>query len=107
MSGVTRSFLSAIQGSGVNFYYRNLLNNLTAYGSGPLVIRIGGNSTDTSTEPTATTVKPFAELAAATGVHFYLGVNLGSSQCPTGNRSGQSLSQNHAGALRGCDRNRQ
>jgi hypothetical protein len=64
-------------GTGVNFIYRNLLNNLTAYGSGPVIVRIGGNSTDTSKEPTSATVQPFAELASSTGAHFYLGVNLG------------------------------
>jgi len=72
----------AIMGSsdtGVNFIYRNLLKNLTAYGSGPIIIRIGGNSTDTSKEPTSTTVRPFAELASALGAHFYLGVNLGAA----------------------------
>ena len=62
---------------GVNTIYRNLLRNLTAYGSGPIIVRIGGNSTDTSKEPTSTTVRPFFELALATGSHFYLGVNLG------------------------------
>jgi hypothetical protein len=53
------------------------LQNLTAYGSGPIVFRIGGNSSDTSGEPTPTTARPFAELAKALGTHFYLGVNLG------------------------------
>jgi hypothetical protein len=66
-------------GSGANTIYRNLLGNLTAYGSGPIVIRIGGNSTDTSKEPTVKTVRSFAELASATGAHFSLGVNLGAA----------------------------
>lgn len=71
----------ALMGSsnvGVDVIYRNLVNNLTAYGAGPIIIRIGGNSSDTSKVPTENTVRPFAELAAATGAHFYLGVNLGS-----------------------------
>ena len=65
--------------SGVNNVYRRLLQNLRAYGSGPIILRIGGNSTDVSGEPTATTAQPFAELANALGAHFYLGVNLGSN----------------------------
>ena len=34
---------------GVNKTYRQLLTNLTAYGSPPINIRMGGNSTDSST----------------------------------------------------------
>jgi hypothetical protein len=63
---------------GVDRIARQLLLNLTAYGSSPLNLRIGGNTTDTSGEPTSTTVQPFAELATARGNHFSLGVNLGS-----------------------------
>jgi hypothetical protein len=65
--------------TGTNSIYRQLLQNLTAYGSGPLNLRIGGNSTDKTGEPTSTTVLPFAELAAALDVHFMLGVNLGAN----------------------------
>jgi hypothetical protein len=64
--------------TGVDNIYRQLLKNLTAFGSGPIVLRIGGLSTDESGEPTSSTAQPFAELASALGVHFYLGVNLGS-----------------------------
>jgi hypothetical protein len=64
--------------AGINNIYRQLLQNLTAYGSGPIVLRIGGDSTDKTGEPTSTTARPFAELASALGAHFYLGVNLGS-----------------------------
>lgn len=63
--------------TGVDDIYRQLLRNLTAYGSGPIVLRIGGNSTDMSGEPTSTITQPLAELATDLGVHFYLGVNLG------------------------------
>jgi hypothetical protein len=63
--------------TGANGVYRELLSNLTAYGSGPVVIRVGGNSTDKSSKPTESEIRPFAELAEATGAHFYLGVNLG------------------------------
>ena len=65
--------------TGVNYTYRQLLQNLIAYGSGPLNLRIGGNSTDKTGAPTSTTVQPFAELATALGVHFVLGVNLGAN----------------------------
>lgn len=63
--------------TGLNTIYRQLLKNLKAYGSGPFVLRIGGNSTDNSGEPTPATVRPFAELANDLDVSFYLGVNLG------------------------------
>jgi hypothetical protein len=64
---------------GANTIYRNLVSNLTAFGSAPLSMRIGGNTTDTSGEPTSTTMPPLAELATATGSKFVLGVNLGAS----------------------------
>jgi len=63
---------------GVNTIYRQLIENLSAYGSGPLLLRIGGNSSDQTPEPNSTTAQPFAELATALGTHFSLGVNLGS-----------------------------
>jgi hypothetical protein len=63
---------------GVNPIYRQLLTNLTTYGGSPINIRIGGNSTDGTGEPTSTTVEPFVELANALGAQFELGVNLGS-----------------------------
>ena len=62
---------------GVDAVYRQMLSNLTANGSGPIMLRIGGNTTDTTSEPTASTVRAFAQLAEATGAHFDLGVNLG------------------------------
>ncbi len=64
--------------TGVNPIYRQLLTNLTCYGSVPINLRIGGNSTDVTGEPTSTTVTPFAQLATALGATFELGVNLGS-----------------------------
>ena len=67
---------------GINPIYRQLLDNLTAYGGGPISIRVGGNTTDTTALPDASTVSPFAALFEdqrhADGVFFYLGVNLGS-----------------------------
>jgi hypothetical protein len=47
---------------GTNPIYRQLLDNLTAYGGGPISIRVGGNSTDTTALPDASTVRPFAQL---------------------------------------------
>jgi hypothetical protein len=65
--------------TGVNTIYRQLLKNLMEYGSGPIILRIGGGSTDTSGEPTSTVVRPFAEMANDLDVRFYLGVNLGAN----------------------------
>ncbi len=65
--------------NGTNLIYRQLLANLSAYGSGPAEIRIGGDSTDRTGEPTSTTVKAFSELVEASGARFTLGVNLGSN----------------------------
>jgi hypothetical protein len=61
--------------TGVNTIYRNLLRNLSAYGSGPVIIRIGGDSTDS--RRSVSNVAPFADVAKAVGSRFILGVNLG------------------------------
>ena len=74
--GDSRWFLGSSR-VGENRIYRQLIANLTAYGSGPLVLRIGGNSTDSTKEPTPEFIQPFADLARSTGAHFLLGVNLG------------------------------
>jgi hypothetical protein len=66
---------------GVNTAYRNLVGNLTAYGSGPIIVRIGGNSSDS--RKGITNVLPFAEFAKAVGSHFILGVNLGAGNVDT------------------------
>jgi hypothetical protein len=76
--GVAQFYMSDAS-RGVNTIYRQLLANLSSYGAGPINLRIGGNSTDSSTLPTSTTIPPLAELATATGVKFELGVNLGSN----------------------------
>lgn len=86
--------------TGVNPIYRQLLNNLTAFGSGPMMLRIGGNSTDKSGEPTVDVVQPFAELAKAQGAKFYLGVNLGSDDVHLAVDQAQAyLTQMPAGSL--------
>jgi len=64
---------------GVNNIYRKLVGNLTSNMDGPLVVRIGGVSTDKTGSATAATIAPFAELAQASDVQFILGVNLGSN----------------------------
>ncbi len=63
---------------GVNQAYRQLLTNLTVSGSSPANIRMGGNSTDVSIAPSASTDAPLADLATALHTRFILGVNLGS-----------------------------
>jgi hypothetical protein len=75
---------------GTNPIYRQLLENLMAYGGGPISIRVGGNTTDFTALPDAGTVSPFAALFEdlkssrshehkRIGVSFFLGVNLGSN----------------------------
>jgi Glycosyl hydrolase family 79 C-terminal beta domain len=61
-----------------NPIYRQLVKNLMAYGGGPLIVRIGGNSTDQTGEPTSGIVAPMAQLYEDIGAKFTLGVNLGS-----------------------------
>ena len=65
--------------TGVNTVYRQLLANLTAYGSDPIQLRIGGNSTDSTGRSTGDRMAPLAELSKAVHSRFILGVNLGSS----------------------------
>jgi hypothetical protein len=66
------------QPGSTNPIYRQLVKNLLAYGAGPLIVRIGGNSTDTTGEPATGVVAPFEQLHQDIGAEFYLGVNLGS-----------------------------
>lgn len=48
--------------------YLQLLKDLTAYGSGPLVVRVGGGSTDKQAEvPPESTFKALRELHNVTG----------------------------------------
>lgn len=63
-----------------NPVYRQLIANLEQYGGGPVSLRIGGSSTDSTGEPDANTVPPFAQMYAdsksmPSGVSFILGVN--------------------------------
>lgn len=48
--------------------YLQLLKDLTAYGSGPLVVRVGGGSTDKQADvPPESTFKALRELHNVTG----------------------------------------
>jgi hypothetical protein len=74
--------LMGVPAIGTNPIYRQLIANLGAYGGGPISIRVGGNSTDTTGEPTANTIPPLSQLyqdmsSPTPGVSFILGVNLG------------------------------
>lgn len=56
--------------------YLQLLQDLTAYGSGPLILRVGGGSTDLLAGiPPASTWKALEELHDSTGVRFIFGLN--------------------------------
>lgn len=65
--------------TGLNPIYRQLVQNLLAYGAGPIIIRIGGNSTDLTSEGRPDTVDAFAQLYTDIGAQFILGVNLGAN----------------------------
>jgi Glycosyl hydrolase family 79 C-terminal beta domain len=69
--------LMGSRASGTNPIYRQLVENLLAYGAGPMVIRIGGNSTDATGAPQPGVLDPYAQLATDLGARFILGVNLG------------------------------
>lgn len=67
---------------GTNPIYRQLLTNLIERSGSPLSLRIGGNTTDRTSEPTHNTVTPLAQLsrdmnASGQGVSFFMGVNMG------------------------------
>ena len=67
--------------TGNNPIYRQLIQNLLAYGAGPFVVRIGGNSTDFTGEASGPeVVSSFAQLNADIGASFILSVNLGANK---------------------------
>ena len=45
--------------TGTNLIYRQLLKNLTSFGSDPIDLRIGGNSTDNNGRPSGDRMKPY------------------------------------------------
>jgi hypothetical protein len=77
-----------------NPIYRQLVKNLTAFGGGPLLIRIGGNSTDKTTAPTTGVVAPMAQLYTDIGAKFTLGVNLGSDSVSLATEQAQAYVAN-------------
>src|SRR5690348_2814654 len=56
--------------TGTNLIYQQLLKNLSSFGSDPIEIRIGGNSTDNNGRPSGDRMKPFAELSSALHTQF-------------------------------------
>ena len=83
-----------IPATGTNPIYRKLLGNLTAYGGGPLVMRIGGSSTDSQGIPTVTDVSSLAQLATDTGAKFILGVSLAPDVVSTAVQQAQVFTAN-------------
>jgi hypothetical protein len=85
---------------GVNTIYRTLVDTLTTTMVGPLVLRIGGGSTDSSGPATPATVEPFAELAQSSNVNFILGVNLGKNDISLAEEQAQVFTSDlHRSAL--------
>jgi len=80
--------------TGVNTIYRQFINSLSTNMGGPIVIRIGGNTTDTSGTATAAMITPFAELAKAENVKFILGVNLGSNEVSLAQQQASTITAN-------------
>lgn len=75
--GGAQTLLGSVE-TGLNAPLRTLLQNLISYGNGPLVFRVGGNSTDSTGAPGTQWLTPLTELAQSLPVHYILGVNLGS-----------------------------
>eukprot|EP00878_Enallax_costatus_P009834 GHUV01010268.1.p1 GENE.GHUV01010268.1~~GHUV01010268.1.p1 ORF type:complete len:631 (+),score=180.97 GHUV01010268.1:56-1948(+) len=60
--------------------YKDILNMLTQYGSGPMIIRVGGGSTDKlTTIPPQYVYQALAQVYNEIGAQFILGVNFESS----------------------------
>jgi hypothetical protein len=67
--------------------YTDLLNKLSSFGGGPIVVRVGGGSTDHQTiVPPAYVWDSLNRLHAATGARFILGVNLESGDAALARR---------------------
>ncbi len=63
--------------TGTNLIYQQLLKNLTSFGSDPIDLRIGGNSSDNNGRPSGDRMKPMAEVASTLHSRFILGIGLG------------------------------
>jgi hypothetical protein len=83
--------------TGTNPIYRRLLKNLFQYGGGPVVVRIGGNSTDSvesNSQPDPGEIRAFSQLYRDTGAQFYLSVNLGAGNLGLAIRQAQFFVDN-------------
>jgi hypothetical protein len=71
--------LSGTASTGKNLQYRQLLRNLLQYTAAPMVIRIGGNSTDTTTILSASDLDSLNDLNSDLDgqLIFTLGINMG------------------------------
>jgi hypothetical protein len=65
--------------SGTNQIYQTLVRTLSTNMNGPIVLRIGGGSTDLTGSASPATLEPLVELAQQLNVAFILGINLGSN----------------------------
>ena len=92
--------------TGANLVYRQLVTNLRAYGSDPIELRIGGNSTDTTGRPSGDRVKPYAELANALP-RLHPGRESWRGRSCSHSESGGVLSEPNAEGGDRSDRNRQ
>jgi Glycosyl hydrolase family 79 C-terminal beta domain len=89
---------------GVNTIHLQLMNNLSAYGSDPMMIRMGGNSTDVSGLPSTSTDGPLVSTANRLHNKWILGVNLGADNVSTAVAQAQNdMSVMPAGSLAGLE----
>ena len=89
---------------GVNQIYRTLSSTLSTKMQGPLSIRVGGGSTETSGSASSATVEPFVELAQNSNVDFILGVNLGSNNLSLAEEQAYTFTSSlPSGALAGLE----
>src|SRR6202030_4060468 len=74
--------MMGIPSTGTNPIYRQFIENLFEDGEGPIVVRIGGNSTDSidsNGQPNSAEISAFSQLHKDTAAQFYLSVNLGTA----------------------------
>jgi hypothetical protein len=71
--------LAGTASTGKNLQYRQLLRNLLQYTAAPMVLRIGGNTTDTTTTLSASTLESLNDLHSDLNSQlvFTLGINMG------------------------------
>ena len=71
--------LAGTASKGKNLQYRQLLRNLLQYAAAPMVIRIGGNTTDTTTALRASDLDSLNDLNSdlSSQLIFTLGINMG------------------------------